>query len=263
MQGTLSAVKLWIFLFWLFFVLFFLHVCAFIWAGFNVVLVSGHCVHCVAACLMQCTPSSKTKSTACLSSTRSRGMHFIFSHTRGSSSSSSFLWVQHNHCQSVCDWTYRILIYMIDDKELVPFLLVCFPLVVNVENVETMSWVECDPTENIPALLCVCLCVCLLAFSRCVKCQSQLSWSKLLGNWALVHTTTLLSFTRTRPSSKRSTSLWRDECLPCLWWMSLVRAQTSLLTIIIIIILSCLLDFFIFCSRQSCGYLLQVWCDCK
>lgn len=44
-----------------------------------------------AAYSMQCTPSSKTKFTACLSSTQSRGTHFIFSHTRGSSSSSSSL----------------------------------------------------------------------------------------------------------------------------------------------------------------------------
>lgn len=47
-------------------------------------LVTPHCVCCTAACSMQCSRSSKTKFTACLSSTPSRGMHFIFSHTRGS-----------------------------------------------------------------------------------------------------------------------------------------------------------------------------------
>lgn len=74
-----------------------------------VLLVIGHlrmCC-CVAACLTQCTPSSKTKFTACLSLTLSRGMHFIFSHTRGSSSSSSFLWVPHERHRYV--WWMRVL----------------------------------------------------------------------------------------------------------------------------------------------------------
>lgn len=49
------------------------------------------CVCCVAACLMLCTRSSKTKFTACLSLIQSQEMHFTSSHTRGSSSSSSCL----------------------------------------------------------------------------------------------------------------------------------------------------------------------------
>lgn len=61
---------------------------------------SCNCACCVAACLTPCTRSSKTKFTAFLSLTQSQETHFTSSHTRGSSSSSSCLWVQHHH-QSV------------------------------------------------------------------------------------------------------------------------------------------------------------------
>lgn len=64
---------------------------------------------------------------------------------------------------------------------------------------------------------------------RCVRCQSQLLWNRLLASWASGHTTTLLSSTQTHPSSKHSTSLWSGECLLCLWWMTPVRPQTSIL----------------------------------
>lgn len=71
-----------------------------------------------------------------------------------------------------------------------------------------------------------CLILCICVVFRCVKCQNQLSWSRHWGNWALVHTMTLLSFIQTHPSSKRSTSLWRDECLPFQWWMTPVGIRS-------------------------------------
>lgn len=202
---------------------FYLCICAFIWAGF----IAAFCKWslCVVLQPVWCSVYSHQKQNpppAC-----HRPGHrecTLYSHTQEDPQVPPAFCESNPIIVSLFVIEHIEFLYKRDDKELVPFLLVCSPLVVSVENVETMRWVESDSTKNILVVLCVCV------FSRCVKCQSQLSWSKLLGNWASVHTTTLLSFTRTRPSSKRSTSLWRDECLLCRWWMSLVRAQTSLLT---------------------------------
>lgn len=78
------------------------------------------------------------------------------------------------------------------------FSPICFPLVAKAEN-----YLICSLSPWIHPCLILCICVVF----RCVKCQSRLSWSRHWGSWALVHTVTLLSFTQTHPSSKRSTSL--------------------------------------------------------
>ena len=102
MQGTFSKIYEYILFINLFFFRHILYLSTFVPCCLSLIAVSAV----FAAYLMQYTPSSKTKFTVCLSLTLSQGTHFIFSHTRGSSSSSSCLWVQITTChhQFVTGW---------------------------------------------------------------------------------------------------------------------------------------------------------------
>lgn len=123
------------------------------------------CVCCLAACLRQCTPSSKTKFTACLSLTLSQGMHFIFSHTRGSSSSSSFLWVKQIIVSLSVNERYTCIAFSsqwwMNKRRTCP-IFTCLPPPCgqcgHESNVKTMQWVHSAHTPHVPASLCPCVC---------------------------------------------------------------------------------------------------------
>lgn len=160
MRGTLSAFKWSIFLFW---GCFYLYVFTFVFVHSSeqvllLLLVSGQCVcMCVVLQPVWCSvyPHQKQNPPPACHRPGHRECT-LYSHTQEDPQVPPAFCESDPIIVSLFVIEHIEFLYKRDDRERVPFLLVCFPLVVNVENVETMRLVESDSTKNIFLLLCVC-----------------------------------------------------------------------------------------------------------
>lgn len=154
--------------------------------------------------LMLFTHSSKIRSIVCQWSIQSQETLCISSHTRGSSSFCSSLWVY-----------YFLLAYW-------SLYAYSYHASINGSCCEQIKLVKgyrrgvvvLSHADGVRSC-------------RCVRCLNQPSWGRLWRSWASAHTATSPSFTQIHPLLKHWACLWRGECLPCRWWMLQVTTHIA------------------------------------